>query len=121
MKMLSLPHLLEQACAPEGLDITQTVDEFLHGLSFGCYLCQQIHSFSETYQESKFSNTFYHLEPGKQLFKNVRCRKTDRSENLTGSIGEIPKDFHFDTIVIRLGSHDAAEDVCLDIQVYDGK
>ena len=117
MKMLSLPHLLEQACASEGLDITQTVDEFLYGLSFGCYLCQQIHKFSENYQDFKFSSSFYHLEPGKLLFKNVKCRKLDR----LGNLGEIPKDFHFDRMEIMLGSRDALEYVMLDIQVCDGK
>ena len=120
MKMLSLPHLLEQACGPEGLDITQTVDEFLHGLSFGCYICQRTHDFSERYQEHKFSNTFHHLEPGKQLFKNVKCRKIERSEIQTVSGVEIPKEFHFDTIEIMLGSHDAAESFDFDIQVYSG-
>ena len=117
MKMLSLPHLLEQACTSEGLDITQTVDEFLHGLNLECYLCQQIYDFSEHYQHSKFSNSFYHLEPGKLLFKNVKCRKMDR----LGNLGEIPMALHFDRMEIMLGSHDAAEDLMFDIQACDGK
>ncbi|KAL8723378.1 MAG: hypothetical protein Q9225_000294 [Loekoesia sp. 1 TL-2023] len=114
--MISLLHLLEQACSPEGLDITQTVEDFLHGLELGCYLCQEIREFSENYQDSRFSNSFYHIEKNKPLFKNVRCRKIDRQ----GNPYEIPRNFRFDEMEIKLGSPNAAEEVMLDVQAFDG-
>ncbi|KAL8643260.1 MAG: hypothetical protein Q9228_000155 [Teloschistes exilis] len=70
--MVSMPHLLEQACSPEGLSITQAVEAFLHGLELGCYLCQVIRDFSKNYENSKFSNSFYHINEHEPLYKNVK-------------------------------------------------
>lgn len=116
-KMISSPHLLEQACSPEGLNITQTVEDFLHSLELGYYLCQEIRKFSEHNQQVRFTNSFYHIEKDKPLFKNVKCRKIDRQ----GNPYEIPRDFHFDEMEIRLGSPNASEEVMLDVQALDGK
>lgn len=76
-----MPHLLEQARSPEGLSITQAVEAFLHGLELGCYLCQVIRDFSKNYENSKFSNSFYHISKHEPLYKNVKCRKLDQQGN----------------------------------------
>lgn len=115
--MISKPHLLEQACSPEGLSITQTVDAFLHGLEFGCNLCQLIRDFSETYENSKFSNSSYHINEHEPLYKNIKRRKLDQQGNHT----ETPVDLHFDTMEITLGSCDAPEEITLDVQALDGE
>ena len=115
--MISLPHLLEQACLPEGLIILQTVEDFLHGLELDCYLCHEIRTVSERYQDSRFTNSFYHFEKDKPLFKNVICRKLDQK----GMPDIIPKDLHFDTMSITLGSTDALESLYFDVQALDGK
>ncbi|KAL8903868.1 MAG: hypothetical protein Q9207_003639 [Kuettlingeria erythrocarpa] len=114
--MISLPHLLGQACSLEGLSITQTAEDFLHGLELGCYLCRKIREFSENYQGFKFSNSFYHIENEKSLFKNVKCRKLDHQ----GNPYDLPKGFHLDQMDITLGSADASEQIMLDVQALDG-
>lgn len=117
-KMISMPHLLEHACSPEGLSIIiQSVEAFLHGLELGCYLCQVIHDFSKNYEHSKVSNSFYHINEHESLFKNIKCRKLDRQGNHT----EIPVDLHFGTMEIMSGSSKALEEITLDVQALDSE
>jgi hypothetical protein len=118
--MISRPHLLEKACSPTGLDVTQSVEEFLQALELKCYICLTIYDFAERYESKDGSGTFYHLQQGETLFKNVKCRKSGLSEDSVTEV-ELPKDYHFDRMIIILGSIDAAEDICFDVQALDGK
>ncbi|KAL9626938.1 MAG: hypothetical protein Q9164_007751, partial [Protoblastenia rupestris] len=119
-RIISRPQLLEKACSPIGLDVTQSVEEFLQALELECYICLTIYDFSERYKASNDSGTFYHLRRGETLFKNVKCRKSGLSEDPITKV-ELPKDYHFDRMIIILGSINAAEDIYFDVQALDGK
>lgn len=117
--MIQRSDLLEKACSPAGLDVTQTVEEFLQALKLGCHICLIIRRNSDHERKYKPNNEFCLLQEGVSLYKNVKCRKSgDNEDPVTGS--ELPKDYHFDRMVMAIGSVDTLEDLYFDVEALDG-
>lgn len=115
--MISKPESLAKACSPAGLDVVQTVDEFLLALKLRCYICQTIRDDCEHNREYKANDAFCLLEEGAPLIKNVKCRKSgDHEDPVTGV--ELPEDHQFDAMLIK--SADAIDNIYFDVEALDG-
>ena len=116
--MISKQELLAEACSSAGLDVIQTVEEFLLALRLGCYICQTIRDDCERNREYRPNDAFCLLEKGVPLIKNVKCRKSgDKLDPVTGL--ELPEDYHLDAMIIK--TTDALDYMYFDVEALDGK
>lgn len=116
--MISKPHLFAQACSIAGLDVTQTVEEYLIALEFGCYICQTVRDECESYRKYRPNDAFCLLEKDVPLIKNVKCRKSGYKEDLVTGI-ELPQDHHFDALLIQTTAF-AGDYLNFDVEALDG-
>ena len=116
-RTISKPELLAQACSLAGLDVIQTVEEFLQALNLGCYICQTIRDDCESNRQFRPNDAFCLLEEGIPLIKNVKCRKSGDNEDPVTGI-EMPKGLHFDAILIKTA--DALDELYFDVEALDG-
>ena len=115
--MISKPELLAKACSPAGLDVIQSVEEFLLALELRCYICQTIRDDCERNREYRPNDAFCLLEEGVSLIKNVKCRKSGHDENPVTGV-ELPEDHHFDEMLMR--TNDAIDHIYFDVEALDG-
>ena len=116
-RMISKPDLLAKACSSTGLDVIQTVEDFLVALDLGCYICQTIRDDCERNREYRPNEAFCLLEEGVPLIKNVKCRKSDNDEDPVTGV-RLPEDQDFDAMLMR--TTDSPDNIYFDVEALDG-
>ena len=115
--MISKPGLLAKASSSAGLDVIQSVAEFLLALELRCYICQTIRDDCERNREYRPNDAFCLLEEGVPLIKNVKCRKSGDDEDPVTGV-ELPEDHQFDGMLMK--TNDAIDYIYFDVEALDG-